>query len=142
MAIADPLSTSALSSEPPPRPARTKVPTKRTGKPPGNGARSMVALRKLGYTVGMVERWNGHVGIRQDLFGFVDIVAVKPGMVMFVQTTSDAQVRAHIEKLMRHENFKAVESSGARLVIHGWSKIANRWSCREVVLAAGWLPGQ
>jgi len=35
-------------------------------------ARSMAILRREGYVVAVVERWNPHVRIRQDLYGFLD----------------------------------------------------------------------
>lgn len=128
----DPLDTATLDALSPPAAAAT--PRKKSGKQrgPGNGARSLAHLRKLGYVAGVVERWNAHAGVRQDLFGFIDIVACKPGEVLFVQTTSAAGIRDHIEKVMRHDNYAAVKASGARIVIHGWSKMANRWHLREV----------
>lgn len=51
--------------------------------------RALADLRKLGFTAGVVEKWNPHAHIRQDLFGCIDIVAVFPGFgVLGVQATS------------------------------------------------------
>ncbi|HQV57391.1 MAG TPA: hypothetical protein PKV27_05220, partial [Ilumatobacteraceae bacterium] len=49
---------------------------------------SLKALRDAGYTVAIVEHFNPHMRIRQDLFGFIDIIAIRPGETLAVQTTS------------------------------------------------------
>ena len=43
--------------------------------------RTLAALGDLGYTSGMVERWIAKkpFGIRKDLFGIIDIIAIKAG---------------------------------------------------------------
>ena len=50
--------------------------------------RSLKYLREQGYTVAIVERWNAFAKIRQDLFGFIDLLAIKPGETLAVQTTA------------------------------------------------------
>ena len=44
-------------------------------------ARTLAAMRREGWTVQVVERWNPHARIRQDLFGWADLLAVHPGDV-------------------------------------------------------------
>jgi hypothetical protein len=39
--------------------------------------RSMAYLKKEGYRVAVVERWNPHARIRQDLFGVIDLLAIR-----------------------------------------------------------------
>ncbi|MHB1530468.1 MAG: hypothetical protein ACYCXT_13820 [Acidiferrobacteraceae bacterium] len=51
--------------------------------------RTLRHLRKAGYPlVQVVEKWNPHAGVRQDLFGIIDVLAVGPGGVLAVQCTS------------------------------------------------------
>ena len=43
-------------------------------------ARTLATMRQEGWTVQVVERWNPHARIRQDLFGWADLLAVHPGV--------------------------------------------------------------
>lgn len=79
----------------------------------------------------MLERWNSYARIRQDVFGF-DIMALTEGAVVLVQTTSAANVSARVKKLADMESTARLRKAGARLVVHGWRKVKNRWQCREV----------
>ena len=96
--------------------------------------RSLELLRKQGYLVGVVERWNQHAGIRQDLFGFVDLVAVRErGETLAVQACSRSNVAARVHKIADHPNVAALRKAGWRIVVHGWAKLASgRWEVREV----------
>ena len=58
--------------------------------------RSLAHLRALGYRVAIVERWNPFARIRQDLFGVLDLLAVKDGEILGVQVTSGSNVAARI----------------------------------------------
>lgn len=123
----------------------TKKPKRK--KPVSATKMSLDLLRGRGCAVGIVEKWNPHVGIRQDLFGFVDLVAVLPtGEPFFVQTTTGVGVADHIAKILRivaepgKEPLAALVRSG-RVVVHGWRKTNDRergarktWDCREVVV--------
>jgi hypothetical protein len=51
--------------------------------------RSLEHLRKAGAElVAVVERWNPHAKIRQDLFGVVDVLAIHGEDTIAVQATS------------------------------------------------------
>lgn len=94
-------------------------------------SRSLAALRERGYTAQVVERWNPHARIRQDLFGFVDIIGIKEGETLAVQTTSASNMAARIRKIAESEHVAAVRSAGWRIEVHGWRKnAAQRWVCR------------
>ena len=86
--------------------------------------RSLKELRTNGYTAQVVEKFNPFAHIRQDLFGFIDIVAIKPEVsgVLGVQTTTQAHVPDHVEKIITNSNFRTWIDSGNKFVIHGWSK--------------------
>ena len=95
--------------------------------------RSLKHLRELGYTAEVVERFNSFTKRRHDLFGFIDILAIKEGEVLGVQTTSGSSVSSRIKKITEHEHLAAVRKSGMRIEVHGWRKNAkNRYVLRIV----------
>ena len=69
---------------------------------------------------------------RKDLFGFIDVLCLRRGEVVGVQSTSYSNVLARIAKIAEHENVASVRDAGIRVVVHGWRKVKNRWVCREV----------
>jgi len=90
---------------------------------------SLAHLRQGGWTVDICERWvpNGAPGggVRRDLFGLVDLVALRGSETMGVQTTSASNVAAHLRKMTDAEHapaFVALAAAGWTLVIHGWRK--------------------
>jgi hypothetical protein len=101
--------------------------------------RSLDALRKAAYLPAVVERFLPGVGIRQDLYGFLDIVAIRadrPG-VLGVQTTTLHNARARYLKLIAIPASRVWLLARNRIEVHGWAKVAGRWECvrREVTLA-------
>ncbi len=92
--------------------------------------RSLELLRSLGWTVAVVERWNPWAHIRQDLYGWVDLVAIRPqtndaegGGVMFVQTTTRAHQQERRHKIEAQESYTTAKLAGVRVELHGWSKV-------------------
>ncbi len=92
-------------------------------------------LEEAGYLVAIVEKWNPHARIRQDLYGFIDLLAIRENEVLGVQSTSDSNLSARVNKITEHENVARVRKAGIRIVAHGWRKKDNRWVCREVDLS-------
>lgn len=84
--------------------------------------RTLELMKSRGYVCAIVEKWNAHARIRQDLFGFIDVLCVKEGEVVGVQTTSGSGDVARIKKIMEHENFPVV-ARAMRIIVHGWRKI-------------------
>ena len=87
--------------------------------------RSLAHLRKEGWTVAIVEKFNPHIKIRQDLWGFGDLFCFHPlrGIDMIVQTTTSSNMAGRIEKV--RENATAVLWLTVplhRLEVHGWAK--------------------
>jgi hypothetical protein len=90
--------------------------------------RSLKLLRDLGWHVGIVERWNPHAFVRQDLFGWIDIIAVHPAFgILGVQTTSQANAAARMAKARNNPALVAWVAAGGKLAVHGWRKLKNRW---------------
>lgn len=98
-------------------------------------ARSKKLLEERGYLVAVVEKWNPHARIRQDLFGFIDLLAIRDGETLAVQSTSYGNVSSRVNKITDHDNLPAVRKAGWGLVVHGWRKVGNRWQAREVDLS-------
>lgn len=93
--------------------------------------RSLRYLREQGWPlVEVTERWNPHARIRQDLFGFIDLLAVGPAGVLAVQTTTSENVAARVKKIGDHPNIAAVREAGIGVHVHGWSKRQGRWTLR------------
>ena len=93
--------------------------------------RSKAFLEGRGYQVEVTERWNPFARIRQDLFGFIDMLAIREGEILGVQTTSRSNMSARIRKIAEHENVAAVRKAGIRIEVHGWAKDAKgRWQVR------------
>ena len=84
--------------------------------------RSLNHLRKLGYTVAITEHWNPFAHIRQDLFGFIDLVALKDDEILAVQTTSSTNIFARRKKIALNKNSLRWIEAGGRIQIHGWKK--------------------
>jgi len=115
--------------------------------------RSLRYLRAIaGDMVAVVEKWNQHARIRQDLFGFADLVAVIPGVpgTTYIQTTSSANVAHRIAK-MRAEpvasRVRACLATDNTVLVHGWRRAGARgrrktWQLREVVVTAEMLGQQ
>ena len=97
--------------------------------------RSLKAMRDLGYTAEVTEKWNQWAKIRQDLFGFVDILAVGNGATIGVQTTSYSNMSARVKKIKALDVYTTLLASGWKIVVHGWKKNkSNRWEVKEVWL--------
>lgn len=84
--------------------------------------RSLEKLRADGYTCEVVEKWNSHTRQRKDLFNVIDILAIREGEILGVQTTSASSVSARVKKIVDNELTPAIRKSGMGLVVHGWGK--------------------
>lgn len=102
--------------------------------------RSLAKLRKEGWFVAITERWNPWSKTRQDLFGFIDLLAIRGDETLAVQTTSGTNVSARLEKIRGIQAASLwLESPSRKIVVHGWRKVGERgkrklWDCREVTV--------
>jgi hypothetical protein len=97
----------------PPKPKRKKASISPT-------QRSLALMRERGYLCEVVEKWNPYARIRQDLFGFIDILCVGRDGVVGVQTTSSSSMAARRTKIANHANIGPVREAGIRVLLHGW----------------------
>lgn len=104
--------------------------------------RSLELLRREGFIAAVVEKWNSFagppdkrcvacgknaIGVRQDLFGFADIIAVHPvsKLTVAVQTTSGSNLAARRTKLRASGEALVCMAAGWKIEVHGWSKRAS-----------------
>jgi hypothetical protein len=106
-------------------------------------SRTLRYLRKAGAVPAVVERWNPGARVRQDLYRFIDVVALEPGKpgLLAVQTTSGSNMAARLTKIAREGNAALWLACGNRVVVHGWAKRGPRgrrkvWELREVQITA------
>ena len=92
---------------------------------------SLKKLRDEGYTVAVVEHWNNWAKIRQDLFGFIDIIALKGKETLAIQTTTVTNMAARVTKIGNNEYVGAVREAGWTIHVHGWHQDDKRkWHCK------------
>lgn len=97
--------------------------------------RTLKEMRERGYPlVQVVERWNPHARVRQDLFGIVDVLAVGADIVA-VQATSGSNVSSRIAKITESEALPHLRRANIRMLVHGWTKRKGRYQLREVDLS-------
>lgn len=104
--------------------------------------RSTRYLQDQGWTCWKCEYWCSFSKRRKDLFGFVDIFAMKPGhRPLLVQTTSGSNAAARLKKIEESPLLNMAMEWGD-VVIHGWRKVkvkrggkAERWAVKETILA-------
>lgn len=94
--------------------------------------RTLALMRSEGYLATVVERRNPGAFITHDLFGFIDVVAIRDGETVAVQTTSASNMASRRTKIANHENVAVVRAAGWRIELHGWRKnAAGRWVCNR-----------
>jgi carbonic anhydrase len=99
--------------------------------------RTLALLRKEGYYATVVEHWNAFTKRRGDLFGIIDVLAVGRDSTVAVQTTSDSNVSARVNKLSESEALPKLREAGWVVLVHGWKQDTKtkRWQCRIVDLS-------
>lgn len=100
--------------------------------------RSLKLLRDAGFTVQKVERWQsffgrntggGHAalgrgGLRIDLFGCIDLIAIHPEHgICGIQCGAKSGHSGHRKKILSEPRARMWIASGGRLVLHSWGKI-------------------
>lgn len=89
--------------------------------------RTLQYLREQGYLCAITERWQGTKtgGVRVDLFGFVDILAINDSHTIAVQTTSHGGHSARRNKILGlYTAKKWLEDPSRKILIISWGKRA------------------
>lgn len=82
----------------------------------------MKLLRERGFECGIVERFNSFTKQRFDLFGIIDLIAIKEHTIVGVQSCGSAYSE-HMKKMLASD--KAIDwlEAGGELMLIGWRKI-------------------
>jgi hypothetical protein len=88
---------------------------------------SLRRLRSEGWAVDVCERWvpmgGGAQSVRRDLFGLLDLVALRAGETMGVQTTTASNYLSRVKKLTDDEHRPTLDlllEAGWLVAVHGW----------------------
>lgn len=104
--------------------------------------RTLRELRNQGRICGIVERFNAYAGphgLRQDLFGFIDIIALDTQRGIVAIQSCGSAFSAHLKKITEERNDACFEwlRCGGKVELWGWRKIklsrggkALRWTPR------------
>ena len=99
--------------------------------------RTLAYLRKQGYLAAVVEKWVPGANIRQDLFGFADVLAVHQVAKEFllVQTTTAGNFSSRMKKAKGRPELGIWLQAGGKFEVHGWSKGPDgKWKVRVVMV--------
>lgn len=101
-------------------------------KAPPYTQKTLKLFRDAGYTCAVTEKWNHYVGIRQDLFGFIDIIAFKGRETIGIQSSSAALRSRRREKILSLPQ------------AHGWAEgraiMLVTWRKKKVGNRLRWVP--
>lgn len=97
--------------------------------------RTLKHYRGHGYIVGITEHWNPHAFIRQDLFGFIDVLAITATITVAIQATSTGNMGARVNKILALPAAKLWAQGKKRyIIVIGWKKY------KEAVERKFWRP--
>lgn len=108
--------------------------------------RTLKLLREDNWLAQVVERWNPFAHVRQDLFGVIDVVAVRPGEILGVQCCAASSAAARLAKAVAEPKLRAWLEAGGSFVVHSWGKRGGRgerklWTCSVRPVTLGDLDG-
>ena len=87
----------------------------------------------------ITEHWNHFAKIRQDLFGFIDILAIIPDesgthtRFLAIQTTTGDHSAERVAKIKGSIHLVPILKTGCRVEVWSWrkSKKTKKWELRE-----------
>lgn len=97
--------------------------------------RTLAALRKDGWTAQVVERWNAFAKVRIDLFGVIDVLAIKPGIgILGVQATSGSNLAARMTKSADSDLLRLWSQAGGLYEVWAWRKLkrSGKWEATRM----------
>jgi hypothetical protein len=99
-------------------------------------------LRREGWTVDVCQRYIHQIQKSKDLFGFLDIVAVRSniGGVLGIQTTVESKINARLDKILSIPAARVWLAAGNDIQIHGWRKRAGKWAVKVKTVTLAHFP--
>lgn len=85
----------------------------------------------------MVEKWIPRTAIRKDLYGFIDILAIRSGEVKAIQATSYSNVPSRVTKIRASPALDEVLACRWQIEVWGWRKKGRFWVPRVVEVTGG-----
>lgn len=83
---------------------------------------SMEYMNHGGWTCARVEHWNAFAKIRQDLFGWADIIAYHPQKgIALIQTTGATHFSHRKVKMLASPHLAGWKRAGGHIWLHEWS---------------------
>lgn len=111
---------------------------------PSPTQRTLKKLRDENYCAAITEKWNAYSKVRQDLFNFADLVAVRSDLsgVLAIQTTSGSNASARRTKILANPIAKVWLEAKNRIEVWSWAKRGKRgkrklWQVRIDVIHLG-----
>ena len=123
--------------------SKEKMKKTKRKKPVSATQKTLKKLRDEGYLCEIVEHTIPFTFIKRDLFGFIDILAIKGNEILAVQTTAGGHSSDRVKKIEAHENYPKVKKLGWRIIVHDWRQLKGKykngnpkkyWDCLEVEL--------
>lgn len=105
--------------------------------------RALADARGIGFTCQVVERWNPYARVRVDLFGCIDIIAVREGVgILGIQACAGASHAARMAKAREQPGLAAWLAAGGRFEVWSYAKRGERgkrktWTLRREEIRAG-----
>ena len=109
--------------------------------------RTIRELKNMGRRCAIVEKWNPFArragtefkGIKQDLFGIIDIIALDPERGVVGVQACGSSFKQHLDKILRDEEQSAQEwlsTPGAVFELWGWRKVKKNRGGKQMVWKA------
>lgn len=83
-------------------------------------------LRKDHWLVGITEHYNFYGKVRQDLFGFADLLCIKPPDTLAVQITDSGGNAQHIRDVIASVPAKVFLLAGNKIEIWAWRELIKK----------------
>ena len=99
-----------------------------------NTVRARKLLEARNWRVAVTEHWNSFARIRQDLFGFADLIAIDrdKGEIILVQVTSQGNHSTRRNKIQAAVEAKEWILAGGLILLLSFKKDkSNRWQSKE-----------
>lgn len=108
-------------------------------KRPKHTQRSLSHFKALGYRCGpetVVESYNAYTGLRHDLLGIIDFLAIRPGEIVGVQSFGQ-DFAEHKRKVLGSHLDRTILwlSGGGLLCLIGWRKVKKKRGGKQMVWA-------
>ena len=105
--------------------------------------RTLALYRKQGWQCAVVEKWNPYAKVRNDAFGFIDILAYHPfkKKIIGIQTTTMANKSNRIKKMAASQHTAGWNAAGGEIHLVVWRKLVSGWDA-DVLLFPYFLQKQ